>query len=169
VKKFLSTKGKTGAKMVNEYYWLVQALGYWSVAFLIIPLQNMKKLLYFGLLGGFLYTITVQLMAIWVFHKWRFTQDVFSIWGIPFFFIISWFGVTMIYGFFLLKYPRYQYLLVFAFAVIGTALNFFGKYFQMITMTRWNLLDTLMFAVFSHVLILYLFKLLFHQEELGAG
>ena len=74
----------------------------------------------------------------------------------------------MTFGWFLLKYPKYQILIVFSYAVIGTVKSFFGEYFKMIIMTGWSMLDTFMFALFSHVVILYLFKLLFRMKEIGA-
>jgi hypothetical protein len=154
--------------MNNEYHWLVQTLGYWSVAFLLIPRKTMLKLLPFGFISGFLYTIAVQAMAVWVFKKWIFTPDILTIRGIPFFFLMAWYGVTISYGYLLLKYPRYQYWLVLIFSGIGTLINQFGIYFKMLTMRQWNLVDTFMFAIFSHVLILYFLKFWSHKEILGA-
>jgi hypothetical protein len=154
--------------MKNEYFWLIQSLCYWSVAFFLIPWRTMVKLAPFSFVGGFVYTIFVQILAVIVFKKWNFSPDILTIAGIPFFFVWCWFGVIMCYGYLLLRYPRYQALMVLGFACMGTLLNFLGGRYRMLAMHGWSLLDTFMFAVFSHILILFLFKWIFPPENLRA-
>lgn len=154
--------------MENNLYWVVQTLGYWSFVFLLIPWVTLRKMLLFGFLGGFLYTWLVQFFAVIVFNKWAFTKDVLTLFEIPVFFILSWTGVTLIFGYLLFRYPKQQIIWVVVFALIATKMNFFGLFYQMVELSGWGLLDTFMFGIFSHVLILYLFKLLFHKEEIGA-
>lgn len=154
--------------MRNTLYWLVQTLGYWSIVFFFIPPKTLKQLLPFGLVGGFLYTLIVQIMAVAVFQKWRFYPDFLTILGIPLFFIISWFGVTLTFGYLLLRFSKYQVVLVLLFALIATQMNYSAIKAGMTNLIGWSLLDTFMFGLFSHVLNLYLLKLMLKRDELGS-
>lgn len=154
--------------MRNTLYWLNQALAYWGLVFLLIPIKTLKKLFLYGLIGGFFYTWIVQYFAVNIFHRWSFHSDLISVFGIPVFFVLSWFGVTLIYGYLLLRFPKYQVGLVFLFALVATQLNYFGIQANVISMSGWNLFDTFMFGVFSHVLNLYLLRFMLKKNELGA-
>lgn len=154
--------------MEHFLFWLIHTLGFWSIAFLLIPLSIFKRLLLFGFIGGFLYTWIVQILAVHVFHIWTFTKDILVLGDIPFFFVLSWTGVTFIFGFLLLRFTKFQYLIVLGFALIAALMNFTAQTHQMIKHDNWSLFQTFMFGVFSHVLMLYLLKLLFKKKEFGA-
>lgn len=154
--------------MTNNLYWLIQTLGYWGFAFLLIPWETWKKLFVFGLIGGFIYTWIVQFFAVNVFAKWLFTADILLALNIPVFFVLSWTGVTFVFGYLLLRYPKHQIIWVVTFAIIATLMNYFGLYYRMVELRGWGLLDTFMFGIFSHVLILYLYRFLHKNDEIGA-
>jgi hypothetical protein len=154
--------------MGNNLYWVVQTLGYWGLVFLMIPLTTFKKLFAFGFIGGFLYTWLVQYMAVDVFHRWIFTNDIFMILNIPVFFVLSWTGVIFVFGYLLLRFPKHQIIWVIIFAISATFMNYSGIYYQMIKLKGWGLLDTFMFGVFSHVWILYFLKIFYKKAEIGA-
>ena len=65
-------------------------------------------------------------------------------------------------------YPKYQLWILAFFVLWGTSMNYTAKTFNQITMIGWNIADTFMFAIFSHVLLLYVFKYMHHVDELGA-
>ena len=154
--------------MDHYLFWVVHTLGFWSIAFLLIPLPIFKKLLLFGFTGGFIYTLVVQILAVHVFKTWTFTKDVFVLWDIPFFFILSWTGVTFNFGYLLLRFTKYQSLIVLGFAFIAALINYTAQEHQMINHDNWSILQTLMIGIFSHVLILYFFKFLLKRKDIGA-
>lgn len=47
-------------------------------------------------------------------------------------FVLSWTGVTFVYGYLLLRFPKNQIILVTSFAIIATLMNFLGLYFKMV-------------------------------------
>jgi hypothetical protein len=151
-----------------ELYWLLQAVGYWSLVVLIVPVNYIKKFLLYAILGGFLYTWIVQYLAVNVLRFWQFAQDIFMISGIPFFFVLSWFAVTFLYGYMLYQYPRNQLWIVLFFVFWATINNYVSISVNQITFDMWSLAHTFMFALFSHVILLYLLKVMHHVDELGA-
>lgn len=149
-------------------YWFNQTVAYWSIMLLVVPLKYIKKLFIYGLLGGFLYTWIVQFFAVIVLKRWDFAQDIFTIYGIPFFFAMSWFGVTILYGYLLMNYSRYQFYILTFFVLLATFMDYAAIYSNKVSMTNWTIVDTLMFAVFSHVVLLYLLKYMYGIDSLGA-
>jgi hypothetical protein len=154
--------------MKHFLFWFVQTLGYWSIAFLFIPLPMIKKLLPFTLIGGFVYTYIVQILAIHVFNIWSFPNDILVFLGIPLFFVLSWTGVTLNFGYLLLRFTKYQSLIVFAFALYSAFMNYLAKNHSMIKHDNWSFFQTFMFGIFSHVLILYLLKFMYKNKTIGA-
>lgn len=136
--------------------------------FLFVPLETLRKLLPFGLIGGFLYTWIAQFLAVDVFHRWVFRPDFLTVLGIPVFFVIGWFGVTLAYGYLLLRFPKYQIALVVFFAIVATHMNYAAIQCKAVVLSGWTLYDTFMFGLFSHVLNLYILKFMLKKEELGA-
>jgi hypothetical protein len=151
-----------------EPYWLVHALAYWFVVLLLVPLKYVRKVLLFGFLGGFVYTWLVQIIAVPVLGIWRFKPDVLTLWGIPFFFTVSWFGVTVLYGYLLLRYPRHQLWIIIAFLLWPTSISIIAHRAEVLFWNNWSNTETFMFAIFSHILLLYVFKYMHKVEELGA-
>lgn len=151
-----------------ELYWLLQAVAYCSMVVFLVPNIYLKKFLLFAFLGGFLYTWIVQYIAVNILGFWQFTQDVFIIFGIPFFFVISWFAVTLLYGYILYQYPKNQLWIVTFFVLWASLNNYVSIANNQITFSMWSIAHTFMFAVFSHVLLLFLLKLLHNVDELGT-
>ncbi len=151
-----------------ELYWLMQAVAYWSLCVFLIPLRYIGKFLPYAFLGGFVYTWSVQIIAVDFLELWYYKPDIFTFLGIPVFFTISWFGVTLIYGFLLYKYPRNQLWIIIFFVLWATAMCIIADNLKLVFMPNWSIPETLMFAVFSHVLLLYVLKFWYHVEELGA-
>ncbi|KJS47712.1 MAG: hypothetical protein VR66_17965 [Peptococcaceae bacterium BRH_c23] len=151
-----------------ELYWLIQAVAYWSLVLLLIPLNYLKKLMLFSFLGGFIYTWIVQIVAVNLYKGWIFASDILMIYNIPVFFTLSWFAVTTIYGYLLWRFPRYQLWIVLFFILWATVMNYTALSLNQIFLPKWSIPQTFMFAIFSHVLLLYAFKYLHHVNELGA-
>lgn len=151
-----------------KYYWLIQSIGYWSLTLFIVPYKYIKRLFTFAFLGGFIYTWIVQYTAIQVLNFWNYTPTFFSIYDIPFFFVMSWFGVTLLYGYLLIDYSKYQVYVIAFFVLWTTFHNYFADQAEVFTMTNWSLSLTLMFAVFSHIFLLYLLKLTNKIEDIGT-
>ena len=151
-----------------DYYWLIQSIAYWSLTLFVVPYKYIKKLFPFAFLGGFIYTWIVQYTAVQILNLWNYTPTFLPIYDIPFFFVISWFGVTLLYGYFLINYPKYQVYIIAFFVFWTTLTNYFAKQAGIFKMTNWNLFLTLMFAVFSHIFLLYLLKLMTGVEKIGT-
>mgnify|MGYP001381468132 CR=1 FL=1 len=151
-----------------DLYWLTQAAAYWSLVLFLIPLIYIKEFILFAFLGGFIYTWAVQLLAVHTLGLWYYKPDIFTLWGLPVFFVLSWFAVTLIYGYLLFKYPRDQIWIIAFFVAWATLMNIFAHRLSQIFMPAWSIPETLMFAIFSHVLLLYAFKTMHNVEELGA-
>ena len=151
-----------------DYYWLIQALGYWSLTVLIVPNKYLKKLLIFSFLGGFIYTWIVQYSAVQIFGLWEYKASLLSWQGVPFFFVMSWFGVTLLYGYLLIRYSNYQLYILFFFALWATVANYFPQRNGIFIDKNWSLSATLMFALFSHVFLIYLLKWINNVEEIGT-
>ena len=152
-----------------ELYWVIQAVAYWSLVLFLVPINYIKKLMPFAFLGGFIYTWIVQILAVNVFKRWVFKSDLVMIYNIPVFFTISWFGVTTIFGYILWRYPRYQVWFVFFFTLWATAMSYTAQSLNQIYFHGWSITETSMFAIFSHVILLYLFKYMHNITELGAN
>ncbi|ADL12762.1 hypothetical protein [Acetohalobium arabaticum] len=151
-----------------DYYWLIQSTAYWSLTLFIVPYKYIKRLFPFGFLGGFIYTWIVQYTAVQILNLWRYTPTFLTIYDIPFFFVISWFGVTLLYGYFLINYSKYQVYVITFFVSWTTFTNYFANQAGVFAMTNWSLSLTLMFAVFSHIFLLYLLKLMNGVEDIGT-
>ena len=153
---------------MRDFFWLNQAVAYWAIVLFIVPVKFIKKLLLFAFLGGFIYTWVVQYVAVAVLEKWVFVPDILTVWGIPFFFVMSWFAVTFLFGYFLYRYPKYQIFIVVLFVSWGTLMSILGHNYKQIGYQGWSNLETFMFAVFSHVLLLYFFKYMHRVTDLGV-
>ena len=154
--------------MNHFLFWFTDTLAFWSIAFLFIPLSIFKKLIPFGFLGGFVYTLVIQLCAIHVFKIWTFKEDILMLWGIPVFFLLSWTAVTFTFGYLLLRFTKYQSLIVLGFATIAVLINYTAQTHQMITHRNWSLFQTFIYGIFSHIIILYLLKFLYRKKNIGA-
>lgn len=149
-------------------YWFIQGVAYWSLVLFIVPPRYIKKLLLYAFIGGFLYTCLVQIVAVVVLNLWHFKPDILTLWNIPVFFVLSWFAVTQIFGYLLYLYPRYQFWVVAFFVLWGTLMCYVAEIYNQIDMIGWSIAETFMFAVFSHVLLLYVFKYMHNVDELGS-
>ena len=54
------------------------------------------------------------------------------------------------------------------FTLWATAMNYTALSLKQIQLLKWSIAETFMFAIFSHVLLLYAFKYLHHVQELGS-
>jgi len=151
-----------------ELYWVIQAVAYWSLVLFLVPLNYIRKLMLFAFLGGFVYTWVVQIFAVNIFKRWTFKSDLIMIYDIPVFFTLSWFAVTLIFGYLLWRFPRYQVWFVLFFTLWATTMNYIALMLNQISLRGWSIMETFMFAIFSHVLLLYVFKYLHRVNELGA-
>ena len=149
-------------------YWLTQAIAYWALVFLLVPYNYIVRLLPYAFLGGFAYTWIVQYIAIHFLGYWSFAPDVFMIMDIPLFFVLSWFAVTLAYGYILYRYPKEQLWTATFFVIWATINNYVSLNFQQITFISWSIAQTFMLAIFSHVLLIYVLKYMYGVEELGA-
>lgn len=154
--------------MKHFLFWLTSTLGYWSIAFLFIPLTMIKKLLPITLIGGFIYTWVVQILAVHVLKIWSFPNDFLMLWNIPLFFILSWSGVTLIFSYMVLRFTKYQSLIVLGFGLYAAFMNLLAERHSMIKHDNWSFFQTFMFGIFSHVLILYILKFIYKKKDLGA-
>ena len=151
-----------------ELFWLTQTVAYWSLVLFLIPIKYIKKVILFSFLGGFVYTWIVQLLAVHTFNRWIFEPDILTVYNIPVFFTLSWFAATTIFGYLLWRFPRYQIWIVLFFATWATVMNYISLSLKLIHLPGWSLAETSMFAIFSHIVLLYSFKYLHHVKELGA-
>lgn len=151
-----------------ELYWVTQAVAYWALVLFLVPINYIKKLIPFAFLGGFIYTWIVQIIAVDFLKRWAFKSDLVIIYNIPLFFTLSWFAVTTIFGYLLWRYPRYQVWFVLFFTLWATVMSYIAQILNQIYLYGWSIAETFMFAVFSHVLLLYVFKYMHHVNELGA-
>lgn len=149
-------------------YWLLQGVAYWSLVLFIVPTRYIKNLLLYAFLGGFIYTWIVQIVAVNILSRWQFKPDILTLWGIPVFFALSWFAVTLIFGYLLFLYPKYQLWVVAFFVSWGTLMNYAAEIYNQVDMIGWTMAETFMFAIFSHVLLLYVFKYMHNVDELGS-
>lgn len=149
-------------------YWLIQAVAYWSLVLFLVPINYLRKLILFSFLGGFIYTWIVQIIAVNLFKGWSFRPDILTFSNIPVFFTLSWFAVTTVFGYLLWRFPRYQIWIVMFFTLWATAMNYTALLLKQIHLLKWSIAETFMFAIFSHVLLLYAFKYLHHVNELGS-
>ncbi|MFZ7104285.1 MAG: hypothetical protein ACOWWO_16740 [Peptococcaceae bacterium] len=154
--------------MAIDFYWFNQAVAYWALVLFFIPFKYLKQIFFFAFLGGFVYTWIVQAMAVQVFEFWSFKRDLLSWWDIPLFFVMSWFAVTYLYGYLLYRYPRFQVFILAFFVLWGTLMSYTARLLKKLDMTNWSVLETLMFAVFSHVMLLYVFKFMHKVQDLGV-
>ncbi|QHA00081.1 hypothetical protein [Dehalobacter restrictus] len=150
-------------------YWLTQAVAYWSLVIFLVPKTYIKKLMLFAFLGGFVYTWIVQIFAVNIFQRWAFRPDVLMLYNIPVFFTLSWFAVTLIFGYLLRRYPKYQVAVVLFFILWAALMSYMALSINQIFFSGWSIPETLMFAIFSHVLLLYVFKYMSNTDELGAN
>lgn len=149
-------------------YWFTQAIAYFSLVIFIVPYKYIKKLLPYAFLGGFIYTWIVQYIAVDILQYWAFPTDIFMVFGIPFFFVFSWFAVTILYGYILYQYPKDQLWIIIFFVSWATANNYISVYLNQIYFLSWTIAQTFMFAIFSHVLLLYMLKIMHKVDELGT-
>ncbi|MBC2722531.1 hypothetical protein [Desulfosporosinus sp.] len=152
-----------------ELYWVAQAVAYWSLVLFLVPINYIKRLMPFAFLGGFIYTWIVQIFAVNIFKRWSFKGDIVMIYNIPVFFTLSWFAVTVIFGYLLWRFSKYQIWLVLFFVIWATIMNYTAHSLNQVFFNGWSIAETFMFAIFSHVLLLYFFKYLHHINELGAN
>ncbi|MGF7186372.1 hypothetical protein GGQ84_002474 [Desulfitispora alkaliphila] len=149
-------------------FWLIQAIAYWSLVVFLMPYSYIRRFLPFAFLGGFIYTWLVQYTAVNILNFWQFPSDIFMVFGIPFFFVFSWFGVTLLYGYILYRYPKDQLWVILFFVAWATINNYLSIAVNQIVFVSWSVTQTLMVAIFSHVILLYVFKVMHNVDELGA-
>lgn len=150
-------------------YWLTQAVAYWSLVYFLVPKKYIKDLLLFAFLGGFVYTWIVQIIAVNLLNRWTFQPDILTIYHIPVFFTLSWFAVTLIFGYLLKRYHQYQVPIVLFFILWAALMSYIAISVKQISFAGWSIPETLMFAIFSHILLLYVLKYVFHENQLGAN
>lgn len=151
-----------------EFYWFIQAVAYWSLVLFLVPINYIKKCMPFAFLGGFIYTWIVQIIAVDIFRRWTFKSDLVMIYNIPLFFTLSWFAVTIIFGYLLWLFPRFQVWFVLFFTLWATSMSYIAQSLNQVSFQGWSITETFMFAIFSHILLLYVFKYLHNVNELGA-
>ncbi|OWZ82658.1 hypothetical protein [Natranaerobius trueperi] len=149
-------------------YWLIQAAAYISLVIFIIPVNYIRKLVPYSVIAGIIYTLVVQYTAINILDLWNYNAPLLPVFDIPIFFVLSWFAVTKLYGYFLLKYPYYQVHILIVFVLFTIFNNYVSYNNEQIVFLNWSLTETFMFALFSHVILLYLLKYLYKINELGA-
>ncbi|ACB85141.1 hypothetical protein [Natranaerobius thermophilus] len=149
-------------------YWLIQAASFVAIATFFIPVNYIRKLAPFSIIGGIIYTIIVQYTAINILDLWTYKSTLFSVYGVPIFFVISWFAVTKLYGYFLMRYPSYQVIILIIFVLFTSLNNYISHNNDQVYFLNWSAAETFMFAVFSHVILLYFLKYLYKIDALGA-
>ncbi len=154
--------------IVLSLFWFSQALAYFSIVLFIIPFKYLKILFPYAFIGGFIYTWIVQYIAVDILRYWAFPNDIIMIYGIPLFFVLSWFAVTYLYGYILYKYPKDQLWIIIFFVIWATLNNYVAISLNQIFFLSWTVVQTFMFAIFSHVLLLYLLKIMLKVDELGT-
>jgi len=82
--------------------------------------------------------------------------------------VVSWFAVTKLYGYLLFRYPSFQVWIFIVFVLFTTINNKISYNQEQIHFNNWSIPETFMFAVFSHVLLLYFLKYLYKVDTLGA-
>ena len=152
-----------------KHYWLIHSLTFASLVLFIVPIKYIKKLFLYALIGGIIYTWGIHLLSIHIFSFWKFNSGIFILHEVPVFFSICWFFVTLLYGYLLLIYTDYQFYLLIFFALWSALMNYFAEASRMLLLIDWDLFLTFQFALFSHVLLLYILKWMFKVKELGSS
>ncbi len=149
-------------------YWFIHTLAYTSVAVYVIPKEHWKRLWLFSFLGGFVYTLIAQYLAVNILEIWIFRRSIIDLFHIPFFFITSWTFVTLLYGYLLLRYSKCQFYIVLTFVAWTGITSYAAQVFGEVIHLDWNIWLTIMYAIFSHVLLLYVLKAMTGSDELGT-
>lgn len=142
--------------MVQVYYWLA-LLGILTIAlFLLVPLDRIRQLFVFGLIGGVGLAVVVFTLAS-LLNVWTTIGGIKLFGYIPILPSIAWFFPTVMFGNFFPKSDswvvRGGWILLFALGSV--VLQYVFDVLGMWRSIHWNLFYTFLLAVTTHTLLTF--------------
>lgn len=150
--------------MAAKFTWIVLALVVWALAFVLIPRNRFVKLLPFGLYGGFLMALAIQLMGVPLLKLWAFRNVMAPIFGIPLFLLLAYIAEAMLFANFLPTGPVSVSIYILVFALINILVQYGVLQTGLQVYIRWNLVYTTLVAILSHVVLYSLYLLLLEPD-----
>jgi hypothetical protein len=136
-----------------SFSWTALAISVWVITLILVPKERIGKLFHVGLVGGFLLAITINILAVSVFHLWSYGPDIIAFNGIPLAIPIAWIAEIILYVHYLPEHKLSIVLYTVAFVVIGTIIDYFCLKFGMRVYLNWNLWSMFFLGLFSHALV----------------
>lgn len=142
--------------MNNSSVWWILFFLLAIVAWLRIPRKYLIKLLPFGIIGGFLLTLAILLLAVPILGLWAFdTIPAGSLIGVPLSLPLAFVPVMMLFAYYLPKMHRENRVLVWisGFTVLTTLLQGLSVSSGIMRFVRWDLMATLMLSFSGYFLL----------------
>lgn len=129
-----------------------------AVAMLIlVPRRAIMKLLPFGIVGGFILALLIQIVAVSYLRVWRFNfVGSLAYQGVPVFLALTWMPLMIVFGYWLLTIRsttgRFFYIAAYAVATVALEWTLVWAGYR-VYLRYWNLLYTTLLALILHYIL----------------
>lgn len=152
--------------MLNSLVWFYLFLGLTIILFLLVPKDEIIKLLPFGLITGFGLAFILQYFAVNIFRWWKFNYAFLEILHTPLGVSFSWIPAVMIFAYFWpladSKVGHLIYVIIFSLGTTIVEYSFVLLGYR--EYINWNLYLTFFLAFGVHLLLAFY---LFSQENIN--
>ncbi|WP_459836433.1 hypothetical protein [Halanaerobaculum tunisiense] len=121
--------------------------------FFLVPLEKIKELLPFGLVGGFVLAVIIQYLAVDLLKLWRFNVAFLSFKGIPIAVLLAWIPPVIVFRYFWFRIGSAlgKMLYILFFALSTTAFEYASVLFNYRDYLNWNVFLTFALALVVHL------------------
>lgn len=151
--------------MSTALVWLYLFAVLTTAMILLVPPDRIKEFLSFGLIGGGLTAIALQLFGVNILELWKFNTALIFINGIPLGILLAWIPPTIIFGHFAYKVNSLlgASLYVITFALLTTVITYSSVLLGYRSYLNWNPYLDFLLALITHLGLAYY---LFYQQRL---
>ena len=153
---------QTGVNVVmsSTLLWLVLFIVAWAVVLLVIPRDQVIRLLLPSFLGGTVLSLIINLIGVPVLGLWRFPATPISLLGIPVFLLLAYWAETILFLHYWDHLPggsAEKILYLVAFSLATTVMAYFALIMRYVIFFNWNLLYFLLISFVAHSLTILIY------------
>lgn len=146
--------------MTTNLVWLYLFTVLTAAMILIVPPDRIKEFLSFGLIGGGLTAIILQVFGVNILEAWKFNTALIFINGIPLGILLAWIPPTIIFGHFTYRINSFisAGLYIIGFALLTAVITYGSVLLGYRSYLNWNPYLDFLLAFITHLgLAYYLF------------
>ncbi|MFW6243001.1 MAG: CBO0543 family protein [bacterium] len=142
--------------MEVSFIWLYLAAILTILTFLLVPVGKIKELLGFGLVGGFLLAVIVQIIGISL-NLWSYNSGFLVFYNFPLGVALMWFPAVVIFAYFFNNGESLmtKILVIFGWSFITALITYGSVQYGFREFIHWNIYYDLILAVFLHSILGY--------------